>query len=192
MLQWILYLKPYAICDSHTTFGRHGDLLISLAIRLYFSITWSDSQRKTAKFCIKALHYQPFVRWIHRSLTGGFHSQRDSNVFFVTSITHRKTYSPLTKGSELRKAFSCSDTVVKHDDVIKWKRFARYWPFVRGIHRWPVNSPHKGQWHGALVFSLICAWINGWVNNREAGDLRRHRPHFDATVMISRLLPILL
>ena len=50
-----------------------------------------------------------------------------------------------------------------HDDVIKWKHFPRYWPFVRGIHRSPVNSPHKGQWHGALIFSLICAWINGWV-----------------------------
>ena len=53
-----------------------------------------------------------------------------------------------------------------HDDVIKWKHFPRYWPFVRGIHQLPVNSPHKGQWHGALMFSLICVWINGWVNNR--------------------------
>ena len=44
-----------------------------------------------------------------------------------------------------------------HDDVIKWKHFPRYWPFVRGIHRSPVNSPHKGQWREALVFSLICA-----------------------------------
>ena len=55
--------------------------------------------------------------------------------------------------------------------------------FVRGIHRSPVNSPHKGQWRGALIFSLICAWINGWVNNREAGDLRRLRAHYDVTVM---------
>ena len=44
-----------------------------------------------------------------------------------------------------------------HDDVIKWKHFPRNWPFVRGIHRSPVNSPHKGQWRGALMFSLICA-----------------------------------
>ena len=43
-----------------------------------------------------------------------------------------------------------------HDDVIKWKHFPRYWPFVRGIHRTPVNSPHKDQWRGALMFSLIC------------------------------------
>ena len=70
-----------------------------------------------------------------------------------------------------------------HRDVIKWKQFPRYWPFVWGIHRSPVNSPHKGQWLGAFMFSLICAWINSWVNNREAGDLRRHRAHYDVIVM---------
>ena len=73
--------------------------------------------------------------------------------------------------------------------VIEWKHFPRYWPFVWGIHRSPVNSPHKGQWRGALMFSLICAWINGWVNNRKAGDLRRYRAHYDVTVMfVSRQL----
>ena len=46
---------------------------------------------------------------------------------------------------------------LEHDDVIKWKHFPHYWPFVRGIHRSPVNSPHKGQWRGALMFSLMCA-----------------------------------
>ena len=48
----------------------------------------------------------------------------------------------------------------------------------------PVNSPQKGQWRGALIFSLICVWINGWVNNREAGDLRRYRAHGDVIVML--------
>ena len=52
--------------------------------------------------------------------------------------------------------------------------FPRYWVFVRGVHLSPVNSPRKGQWRGVLMFSLICAWTNGWVNNCEAGDLRRH------------------
>ena len=47
----------------------------------------------------------------------------------------------------------------------------------------PVNSPHKGQWRGALMFSLISVWINGWVNNREAGDLRRNRAHYDIIIM---------
>ena len=57
-----------------------------------------------------------------------------------------------------------------HDDVIKWKHFPRYWPFVRGIHRSPVTSPHKGQWRGGLMFSLICISINGWVNSGGTGD----------------------
>ena len=67
---------------------------------------------------------------------------------------------------------------VMDDDVIKWKHFPRYWPFVG-----PVNAPHKGQWCGTLMFSLICIWINGWVNNRETGDLRRYHAHYDVTVM---------
>ena len=67
------------------------------------------------------------------------------------------------------------------------ENFPRYWPFVRGIHRSPVNSPHKGQWRAALMFSLICVWINGWINNREAGDLRRNRVHYDVTVMLFNL-----
>ena len=74
---------------------------------------------------------------------------------------------------------------VSHDDVIKWKHFPRNWPFVREIHRSPVNFPHKGQWRGALMFSLIYAWINDWVNNREAGDLRRQHGHYDVIVMWS-------
>ena len=67
--------------------------------------------------------------------------------------------------------------------VIKWQNFPRYWTFVREIHRWPVNPPHKGQWHGTLIFSLICAWTNGWSHNGDAGDLKRHCAHDDVTVM---------
>ena len=69
-----------------------------------------------------------------------------------------------------------------HDDVIKW----RYWPFVREIHRSPVNFPHKGQWRGALMFTLICARKNGWVNNGGAGDLRRYLAYYDVIVMLGR------
>ena len=72
-----------------------------------------------------------------------------------------------------------------HADVTKWKRFARYWLFVRGIHRSTVNSRHRGQWRGASIFSLICVRINTWVNSREAGDLRRHRVHYDDMCLLS-------
>ena len=71
---------------------------------------------------------------------------------------------------------------IHHDDVIEWKHFPRNWPLC-GEFTVPVNSPHKVQWRGALLFYLTCAWINGWVNNREAGDLIHHGAHFDVTVM---------
>ena len=80
---------------------------------------------------------------------------------------------------------SLSNISTIHYDVIKWKHFPRNWSFVRRIHRSPVNSPHKGQWRRALMFPLICIWINDWVNNREAGDLRRHLDHYDVSVMIA-------
>ena len=70
-----------------------------------------------------------------------------------------------------------------HDDVIKCKHFPRYWPFVRGSHRTPVNSPKKGQWRGALMFLWYAPWINVCVHNREAGDLRRHRARCGVIVM---------
>ena len=70
---------------------------------------------------------------------------------------------------------------IQHDDVIKRKHFSRYWPFVWGIHRSPVNSPHKGQCRGALMLSLICAlntqlskqsW--GWWFEAPSRSLWRH------------------
>ena len=76
----------------------------------------------------------------------------------------------------------------RYDDVIKWKHLLRYCPFVPGIYRSPVNSPHKGQWRGAFTFSLICAGTNDWANNREAGDLSHHRVHYDVIVTVTSTL----
>ena len=69
---------------------------------------------------------------------------------------------------------------VEHENVIKWKHFPRYWLL---LVRSPVNSAHKCQWRGDLMVSLICARINGWVNNGKAGDLRRHCTHYAVIVM---------
>ena len=66
--------------------------------------------------------------------------------------------------------------------------FLHHWPFVRGIHRPPVNSPHKGQWSVALMFSLICTRTYGWANHRYAGDLRCHHTHYEVTVMVTEYL----
>ena len=47
----------------------------------------------------------------------------------------------------------------------------------------PVDYPHKDQWRGALMFSLIGPWTKCWANNRDTGDLRSHRAHYDVTIM---------
>ena len=124
--------------------------------------------------------------------TGGLPTQRASNVdlwwfcwFGLNKLLNQWMVSRNTHVTLLHDVYNC----IHHDDVIKWKHFPRYWPFVRGIHRSPVNSPHKGRWRGALMFSLICVWINGRVNNLEAGDLRRYRAHYDVIIgMIVREL----
>ena len=68
-----------------------------------------------------------------------------------------------------------------HDDVIKWKHFLSHWTFVRGIHRSPVTSPHKGKWRGALMF-LVDLRLNkrlskqswGWWFETPSRSLWRH------------------
>ena len=68
-----------------------------------------------------------------------------------------------------------------HDDVIKWRHFPRYWPFMRGIHRSPENSPHNGQWRGALVLSDLrlnkrfSKQLWGWWFETASRPLWRHR-----------------
>ena len=87
---------------------------------------------------------------------------------------------------------------VKPNQLLKPKSNQRWWRCVSTLDIFmmtssnvslfrvtgPVNSSHKGQWRGALMFSLICAWINSWVNNREASDLRRNRARYNVTVML--------
>ena len=78
--------------------------------------------------------------------------------------------------------------VTKTIPSVSWRRhqmetFSALLALCVGIHWSPVNSHRKGQWCRALMVSLICAWINDCVNNRNTGDLRRHRAHYDVIVM---------
>ena len=68
-----------------------------------------------------------------------------------------------------------------HGDVIKWKRFPCYWPFVRGNPPVPDGFPSQRPVTRSFeVFSLICVWA---ANNRDAGDLRDHHAHYDVTIV---------
>ena len=73
--------------------------------------------------------------------------------------------------------------LIIHDDVMKWKHFPRYWPLCGEFtcHRLiPLTKASDAK----LWYSLICAWTNGWVNKRYADYLRRHRAHYDVTIMV--------
>ena len=51
------------------------------------------------------------------------------------------------------------------------------------------NPPVSGlQSRETLMYSLICAWTNGWAKTRDAGDLRRHRAHYNVTVIESNIV----
>ena len=105
---------------------------------------------------------------------------------WVSTLFHRWISSSLIKVvpewgySKWHYVIIGSDSTWWHHQM---ETFSCYWPFKQGIHLSPVNSPHKSQWRWALMFSLICVWIHGWVNNGEAGDLRCHRAHYDDIVM---------
>ena len=96
-------------------------------------------------------------------------------VKYITGVTH----DCVNKTAEIKQT--------KLITLISWWRhqmetFSAFWPFVRGMHRPPVDSPHKGQWRGAFIFSWSA---NGWANTRDAGDLKHHLAHYDVTVMVT-------
>ena len=109
---------------------------------------------------------------------------------FVMSFWHRIIIYSITKADvKLRHLFTPPDRIrryvmtqfICHDGVIKWKVF-RVTALCEG-NRSPVDSLHKGQWRGALMFSLIFAWTNGWANVQDPDVLNRHGVHYDITAM---------
>ena len=117
---------------------------------------WMTSETG-APYLLSMSHYQKY--WKHkRSVLARCYLRRTEKRFDIYLWIY------LTNSKIWYIAIEYFDCNTEHDGVITWKHFPRYWPFVRGIHRSPVNSPHKGQWRGALMFSLIGTWLNSWVN----------------------------
>ena len=185
-------------------FDRHHDVIKWKPFPRYWSfvrgIHWSPVNsshkgqwRGALMFCLICVWIND---WVNNCDAGDLRRHRGHYYVIVMHLGNAAAGVPVKFYSDLQSlrdfTRSCGKTSVRplseqkarirHDDVIKWIHFPRYWPFVRGIHRSPVNSLRKGQWRGALMFSLIY-WINGWVNSREAGDRRRYRAHSDVTVM---------
>ena len=99
---------------------------------------------------------------------------------FITNLFHL-VFRTGTEGSE--SECNCVSIFLQSWWRHQIEPFSVLLALCTGIHWSPVNSPHKGQWRGSLMFSLICVWTNGWANNRDAGDLRRHRVHYGVIVI---------
>ena len=160
-----------------------GFSITSKAILLNATLTYWGPEPKRSQFCMCAFfvcissNVNVTLPWL-ASRWGSFLTVH----LPVSKHRSRKWLSAHeTTNNLLNKSWLSFRT--QHDDVIKWKHFSRHWPFVRGIHRSPVNSPRKRQSLGALMSLLICAGIHGWVNSGEAGDLTRHCAHYDVIVM---------
>ena len=145
------------MCDSWPKYYIYNYLSTTSLRILPGQCHWQHSVRH--KGCKSPLDGSSVVRVIHSPLGK---KQKTPRIILMDALLYFGVVSYMS--------------IAVHDNVIKWKHFL--------FHRSPVNSPHKDQWRGALMFSLICAWINGWVNNRAARDLRRHRAHYDVIVMV--------
>ena len=123
------------------------------------------TMRRKEKYKLFQKSSYPFFKWFRRY-----------ELISATSY-HKKSQQNTTTTKFLGVMCQCTMMTSSNENI------SASLSFVRGIHRGPVNSPYKGQWRWSLMFPLICVWINGWVNNLEAGDLRRYRAHYDVTLM---------
>ena len=129
--------------------------------------------------------------WVS-SITSSWHGSMISTPRWIRRVS---PFSFTTIG--LTMEFLCSflesmHVWVLYDDVSKWKHFPRYWPFMWGIHRSPVNSPHKGQWRGALTFFLdlrlnkrLSKQSCGWWFETPSRTLWRHCNAFSSAMHVT-------
>ena len=190
-----------SVCGNWTTeywFPTLWSLHTSFCSRSYFKVTWlfqvqnwqnsvkfeTENQNWPYSFSILMLQN---IREFEISKIKQIIAMETIAIFYSRKwcawILQELWYN-YTKQSMTKQCMFCRIYLTLHIDVIKWKHFPRHRPFVRGIHRSRVDSPHRGQWRGALMFSLIRAWKSSWANNRDVNDLIHRRAHDDVAVMI--------
>ena len=112
---------------------------------LYLKVSWLWMRALPSQFI---LIWRESLRAIHQAQIYRYNTATESYIAFI--MWNICVHVPL-------------------DDIIEWTHFPRYWTFVRGIHRSPMNSPHKGQWCRALMFSLICLRLNKRLSKQSWG-----------------------
>ena len=155
--------------------GRH------VAWRIYASLSMSGwtHQPKIIQCVLPLNETRRYI--VMFCLIGWPHTQNDPWLNVFVNMVLYNVWSPVRHRAITWLVITAFNS--DHDDVIKWKHVPRYWPFVCGNSLVTGEFPTQRPVTRSFMFSLICAWINSWVNNREAGDLRRHRAHYDVIVM---------
>ena len=127
---------------------KHKLTIINIVLDNQFQ---SESQNEKAKI---------FIQETFDVFLGVFQQSKIAWILFVNSNTHFINSSPPSAaymqhwfGSALLQIMACC--LFCTNMMTSWEHFLHYWPFVRGIHQSAVNSPHKHQWRGTLMFSLI-------------------------------------
>ena len=145
---WSLFLRVQLTIFLH--WFRYW-LGVDQATSHYLNQWWLDYWRIYASLGLNELtasHYITALRWL-------LHIDALHQTSVCQIICYRVNIDLVPTICRPGSVENFAKTPWQHDGVIKWKHFSRYWPFVRGIHRSPVNSLHKGQWRGALM--PICA-----------------------------------
>ena len=140
------YLARGPCSDREDIFVLHDGIIRS--------VTWTHSNclGRDHQGIVQAIYLCFLVAWILPGIT-------KYHIVYIERVREKCVclfvclcfFTQLNTGTVWNFSKTC------HDDVIECKHFPRYCPFVRGIHRSSVNSPHKGQWRGAVMFSLISA-----------------------------------
>ena len=104
-----------------------------------------------------------------------FQPQCDHRLLYSISTTSFKMFLMLLDAVKSSFSFLLKSIWWRHE----METFSALRALVRGLHRSPVKYPHKGQWRGGSMLFWSAHWVNGWINNREVGDLRRHCVHYE-------------
>ena len=213
ILNWLVAIWPEWQYFSSSLTLKRRKLYIDLTkdVRNYLWLMYKQAIRLADRHMMTSsngniFRYWPFVRGIHRSPLNSPHKGRWRGALMFHWSAPEQLSKNRDAGDWLRRHRAPYDVTVMMNvfplwsllrlrasanwitiDISWWRHqmeiFSTSLAICAGNSPIPVNSPHKGQWRGALMFSFICARINGWLNNHEAGDLRRYRAHHDATVM---------
>ena len=144
--QSIMYLFCFHKYKTNLKYVNHMSMWWTCSFHIYLIITdhkTDDLMLFKPYHCPRKKYYRP-TQYILLRRSNNFITLSTHCLYLKTISNHDFLY--------LRSTWALSTTF---DDVIKWKHFPRHCPFVRGIHRSPVDSPPKGQWRGALMFSNI-------------------------------------